>query len=65
MSDLATALAMLGPSLVRRYVTLEKLTTNNEVAGFKFAVVGVLYAVLVAFAIIVVLAIRRGGEGAA
>jgi hypothetical protein len=56
---------MLGPSLVRRYVTLEKLTTNNEVAGFKFAVVGVLYAVLVAFAIIVVLAIRRGGEGAA
>ena len=51
---LATALAMLGPSLVRRYVTLEKLTTNHEVAGFKFAVVGVLYAVLVAFAIIVV-----------
>ena len=45
---------MLGPILVRRYVTLERLTANNEVAGFKFAVVGVLYAVLLAFAIIVV-----------
>src|ERR1700674_5353548 len=51
---LTTALAMLGPILVRRYVTLERLTANNEVAGFKFAVVGVLYAVLLAFAIIVV-----------
>ncbi len=51
---LTTGLAMLGPILIRRYVTLEKLTANNEVAGFKFAVVGVLYAVLLAFAIIVV-----------
>jgi len=51
---LTTVLAMIGPILVRRYVTLEKLTTNNEVAGFKFAAVGVLYAVLIAFAIIVV-----------
>ncbi len=39
---------------MRRYVTLERLTANNEVAGFKFAVIGVLYAVLLAFAIIVV-----------
>lgn len=51
---LTTALAMLGPIFVRRYVTLEKLSKNNEVAGFKFAAVGVLYAVLLAFAIIVV-----------
>jgi Na+/melibiose symporter-like transporter len=51
---LPTVLAMFGPILVRRYVTLEKLAENNEVAGFKFAVVGVLYAVLLAFAIIVV-----------
>jgi len=51
---LPTVLAMVGPILVRRYVTLEKLAENNEVAGFKFAVVGVLYAVLLAFAIIVV-----------
>ena len=51
---LPTGLAMLGAILVRRYVTLDRLTANNEVAGFKFAVVGVLYAVLLAFAIIVV-----------
>jgi hypothetical protein len=51
---LGTALSMLGPIIVRRYVTLERLTGNNEVAGFKYAVLGVLYAVLLAFAIIVV-----------
>jgi hypothetical protein len=51
---LTTLLASFGPSLVRHYVKLEKLTTNNEIAGFKFATVGVLYAVLLAFAIIVV-----------
>ena len=49
-----TAIAMAGPALVRRYVTLEELRTNNEVAGFKFATVGVVYAVLLAFAIVVV-----------
>lgn len=51
---LGTALSMCGPSLVRRYVALEKLTAHNEIAGFKFAAVGVLYAVLLAFAIIIV-----------
>ena len=51
---LATFLAMAGPVLVRRYVGLERLRTNNEVAGFKFATVGVLYAVLLGFAVIVV-----------
>jgi hypothetical protein len=51
---LGTALSMLGPVVVRHYVTLERLTANNEIAGFKYAVVGVLYAVLLAFAIIVV-----------
>jgi hypothetical protein len=40
--------------LVRRWVGLERLNINNEVAGFKFAVVGVIYAVLLAFAVIVV-----------
>src|SRR5690242_11674233 len=49
-----TLLAMLGPLLVRRYVALDRLTINNEIAGFKFATVGVLYAVLLAFVIIVV-----------
>ena len=51
---LGTALSMLGPVVVRRYVTLERLTETNEIAGFKYAVLGVLYAVLLAFAIIVV-----------
>ena len=51
---LPTVVAMFGPILIRRYVTLEKLAENNEVAGFQFAVIGVLYAVLLGFAIIVV-----------
>ena len=49
-----TVLAMLGSLLVRRTWGLERLVTNNEVAGFKFAVVGVTYAVLLGFAVIVV-----------
>jgi Protein of unknown function (DUF4239) len=51
---LGILLSMLGPALVRRYVDIKRLTANNEVAGFKFATIGVLYAVLLAFAIIVV-----------
>jgi hypothetical protein len=50
----ATALAMAGPVFVRHHVGLERLSVNNEVAGFKFATVGVLYAVLLAFAVIIV-----------
>jgi Na+/proline symporter len=49
-----TLIAMAGPIIIRRQVSLEKLNNNNEVAGFKFAVVGVLYAVMLAFAVIVV-----------
>jgi Protein of unknown function (DUF4239) len=51
---LGALLSMLGPALVRRHVDVERLRANNEVAGFKFATIGVLYAVLLAFAIIVV-----------
>jgi Protein of unknown function (DUF4239) len=51
---LPTLLAVAGPYIVRRYVKLSRLRTNNEVAGFKFATVGVLYAVLLAFAVVVV-----------
>jgi hypothetical protein len=51
---LPTVLAAVGLVLVRRHYGLERLTSNNEVAGFKFAVVGVIYAVLLAFAVIVV-----------
>jgi hypothetical protein len=51
---LGTALAMAGVVAVRRLVPLAHLRRNNEVAGFKFATVGVLYAVLLAFAVLVV-----------
>lgn len=51
---LPTIAAMYGPALIRRRVALERLTVNNEIAWFKFETVGVLYAVLVAFAIIMV-----------
>src|SRR5712691_5635720 len=51
---LPTAIAMAGPMVVRRFIQLDRLRTNNEIAGFKFATVGVLYAVLLAFVIIVV-----------
>ena len=51
---LFTALASAGPILIRRRVAFERLRTNNEVAGFKFATIGVLYAVLLAFVVIIV-----------
>jgi hypothetical protein len=51
---LPTIAAMCGPLLMRRRIGLERLTSNNEIAGFKFAAVAVIYAVLVAFAVIVV-----------
>jgi hypothetical protein len=50
--------------LVRRSVGLERLLTNNEVAGFKFAVVGVIYAVLLGFAVVVVWEKFRDAEAA-
>lgn len=48
-----TLIAMAGPVLVRRRVGLDRLRCNNEVAGFLFATVGVLYAVLLGFAVII------------
>jgi hypothetical protein len=51
---LFTALSMAGPLLVRRRIGIDKLRTNNEVAGFKFAAIGVLYAVLLAFVVVIV-----------
>jgi hypothetical protein len=48
-----TGLAMMGPFLVRLRIRLAHLRGNNEVAGFKFAVIGVLYAVLLAFVVII------------
>ncbi len=51
---LPTAIALCGLVFSRRWFNQEHLTANNEIAGFKFATVGVIYSVLVAFAVIVV-----------
>ena len=45
----------VGLMLLTRYTYgVSRLSLNNEVAGFKFAVVGVFYAVLLAFVVIAV-----------
>ena len=49
-----TVIAMGAQLLIRRWVGVEALARNNEIAGFKFATVGVIYAVLLAFTVIVV-----------
>jgi Protein of unknown function (DUF4239) len=47
-------LAVSGTLLTRRWVGEEVLKLNNEVAGFIFAVIGVVYAVLLGFTAIIV-----------
>lgn len=51
---LPTVISMFGPMVARRLFGLDWLLGNNEVAGFKFAVLGVIYGVLLGFAVIVV-----------
>lgn len=49
------AVFSIGLMLVTRTIYgVDRLSRNNEVAGFKFAVVGVLYAVMLAFVVIAV-----------
>ncbi len=50
--------------IVRNKVGLDRLGANNEVAGFKYAVLGVIYAVLLGFAVIVVWENFRDGQAA-
>jgi hypothetical protein len=50
----SVALALGGLVLVRRSVELQKLQDHHEVAGFFIGVLGVIYAVLLAFVVIVV-----------
>ncbi len=47
-------LAVSGTLLARRWVGVEVLKLNNEVAGFIYAVIGVLFAVLLGFTAIIV-----------
>jgi hypothetical protein len=49
-----TVVTMILTVVIRRNVGLERLVSHNEVAGFKFAVLGVIYAVLLGFAVITV-----------
>src|SRR5262245_29703792 len=49
-----TAVGVAGALLVRRWVTVEVLERHNDVAGFIYAVIGVLYAVLLGFTAIIV-----------
>jgi hypothetical protein len=51
---LPTLAAMCGPLVVRRFFGIEAIVRNNEVAGFKFATLGVIYAVLLGLAVIAV-----------
>jgi hypothetical protein len=51
---LPTLVAAAAPLLVRRKVPLERLKQNNEVAGFKYATLGVIYGVLLAFVVIII-----------
>lgn len=47
-----TGLAVLGPAVVRRLLPKDDVGANNEVAGFKFATLGVVYAVILGLAVI-------------
>jgi hypothetical protein len=49
-----TLVAMAAQLLIRKWAGVDKLARNNEIAGFKFATVGVIYAVLLAFTVIAV-----------
>src|SRR6185436_17072773 len=52
---LGAAVYAIGLTLFSRWMYgVDRLKLNNEVAGFKFAVVGVFYAVLLAFVVIAV-----------
>lgn len=47
-------LSILGQFIVRRYISHEILKLHNDVAGFMFSTLGVIYAVLLAFVVIIV-----------
>lgn len=51
---LSIVIAIYGTILVRKKYGHEHLSKHNDVAGFIYAVIGVIYAVLIAFVVIVV-----------
>ena len=60
---LAVAIAVGGLLVVRRFVAHHQLEEHNDVAGFIYAVVGVIYAIVLAFVVIVVWELFRDTEG--
>jgi hypothetical protein len=54
MVVVAVALSLLALTVVRRSVELSRLQTNHEVAGFIIAIVGIVYAVLLGFVVVIV-----------
>src|SRR5712691_1396675 len=61
----AFELYCVGLMLLCRYALgTDRLRLNNEVAGFKFSVIGVLYAVLLGFVVIAVWEDFRNTEAA-
>ncbi len=50
----SVVVAVVGLLIVRRFMPAERLHPHNDVTGFYFATVGVIYAVLLAFTVIVV-----------
>ncbi len=51
---ISVGVSLLGLVIVRKKIELEKFEAQHEVAGFLIAVVGVIYAVLLAFVVIIV-----------
>lgn len=49
---LSIAVSLLALWVVRRVVPHERLTPHNDVSGFVYAVIGVIYAVIIAFVLI-------------
>lgn len=62
---LPTVIFMCGPAVVRRLYGIENVVGNNEVAGFKFATLGVVYAVILGLAVIACWEKYAEAEGAA
>jgi hypothetical protein len=59
---IAVLLAIGGLLLIRRSVSLSTLENHNDVAGFIYAVIGVIYAVLLAFVVDTVWDMHRDAE---
>lgn len=57
--------ALLGMAIVRRYVPRERLTQHTEVAGYIYAVIGVIYGVILAQVVVAAWEEYRDARGVA